>query len=143
MCKTRNNNRRARGFSLIEALVVVVITGLLAGSVAVGVIQYLDSARRQRAKSDIASIASAIDRFYQENSRYPTHDEGLEGLGLKTRLMDPWGRRYEYRQPAANSPDEPPYEVFTYGQDGREGGEGADGDLFSWQLNEAEATGAP
>lgn len=135
----KNNKRRARGFSLIEIMVVVVIIGLMAGAVAVGVNKYLDSARRNRAKSDIASIVSAIDLFYQEKTRYPTSDEGIEALNLKTGHLDPWGKPYQYLYPPSNSPNpDEPFEVFTLGQDGQEGGDGVDGDIYSWQLNEAE-----
>ncbi len=126
--------RRGRpGFSFIEVMVVVVIIGLLAGAVALKVTGYMDAARANRAKSDIATIVDAVEAYYLTNSRYPTNEEGLENLPLKNRL-DPWGRLYEYNSPGRDEP----FEVYTLGADGREGGEGSNADLYSWQLGQAE-----
>lgn len=127
--------RRCRGFSLVEIMVVVVIIGMLAGAVAVGVNKYIDTAKRNRAKSDIATIVGEVEGFYAQYSRYPSSEEGIEVLGLKGGALDPWGKPYEYNTQPGNGE---PFEVFTLGQDGREGGEGVDADLFSWQLNEVE-----
>ena len=42
-----------RGFSLIEVMVVIVILGMLATVVAVGVMDYLAQARTTKAKMDL------------------------------------------------------------------------------------------
>ncbi|MEX2672290.1 MAG: type II secretion system protein GspG [Phycisphaeraceae bacterium] len=120
-----------RGFSLIEVMVVVVIIGMLAGAVALKVGDYMDAARTNRAKSDIAAIESAVEAYYLTHSRYPSNDEGLEKLPLKNRT-DPWGRPYEYNRPGPDTP----FEIISFGADGREGGEGIDGDVYSWELQE-------
>ncbi len=125
--------RRRPGFSFIEIMVVVVIIGLLAGAVAIKVTGYMDAAKGNRARSDIATIVDAVEAFYLQHSRYPGNDEGLDNLPLKNRT-DPWGRPYEYNSPARDEP----FEVFTFGADGREGGEGIDADIFSWQLGDVE-----
>lgn len=125
------NGTRRRGFSLIEVMVVVVIIGMLAGAVALNVGGYMESARVNRAKSDIATIKDAIEAYYLEHSRYPSNSEGLEGLPLENRV-DPWGNPYEYNSPGR----EGPYEVISFGADGREGGEDANADIYSWELNE-------
>lgn len=120
---------RAAGFSFIEVMVVVVIIGLLSGAVVMKVDGYMRTAKQNRAKSDIATIVDAVEAHYLTNSRYPSNEEGLGKLPLKNRT-DPWGRAYEYNSPGR----EGPYEVLTLGEDGREGGEGADADVFSWQF---------
>ena len=122
-----------RGFSFIEVMVVVVIIGLLAGAVALKVAGYVDTAKVNRARSDIATIVDAVEAHYLTTSQYPSNDEGLEKLPLKNRL-DPWGRPYGYNCPGRSEP----FEVFTFGADGREGGDGIDADLYSWQLGEVE-----
>src|SRR5436190_22435055 len=65
------------GFSLIEIMIVVVIIGLMAGVVTYSTATYLEKAKRQRARSDIATLSGAVDHFYLDNSRYPTNQEGL------------------------------------------------------------------
>lgn len=121
------------GFSLIEVMVVVVIIGLLAGAVALKVGGYMNTARANRAKSDIATIRDAIEAYKLTQSRYPTNEEGLDNLPLENR-NDPWGKKYGYNSPGQQGP----YEVFTLGADGREGGDGENADVYSWQLGELE-----
>lgn len=123
---------RGRGFSFIEVMVVVVIIGLLAGSVALKVSSYMDTAKVNRAKSDIATIVDATEAYYLAHSQYPSNDEGLGPLPLKNRL-DPWGNPYEYNSPGRQEP----YEVVSFGADGREGGEGINSDIGSWEFTEA------
>jgi len=133
--------RNRRGFSLVEIMVVVVIMGLLAGGVAIGVRGYLTRAKQATVRTEIATIVKAIDTFYGEYSRYPSPDEGLEILSkpsdrfgdplLSGEAVDPWGRPYQYNVPGT---DGHRYEVICYGQDGREGGEGVDADITSTNL---------
>ncbi len=132
-CETKGSNPRRRrgGFSFIEVMVVVVIIGLLAGAVTLKVADYMDTARVNRARSDMATIVDAIEAYYLKQGRYPTNEEGLGVLPVKTQT-DPWGNRYEYNSPGR----EGPYEVVTYGADEREGGEGINADLYSWQLGQ-------
>ena len=133
------NTRRARrgGFSFIEVMVVVVIIGMLAGGVAYTAMGYMETAKKNRAKSDIATIADAVEAYYLQHNRYPSNEEGLDALPLKTQL-DPWGRPYKYNSPATSPGRKEPFEVYTLGEDNREGGEGVNADIYSWRLAEAE-----
>ncbi|MBI1368404.1 MAG: prepilin-type N-terminal cleavage/methylation domain-containing protein [Planctomycetes bacterium] len=130
MCSNRSvraaNSARQAGFSFIEVMVVVVIIGLLAGAVAIKVSDYIDKAKLNRAKSDIATICNAVESYYADKGAYPSNDQGLGVLPLKN-LKDPWGRDYQYNTPGRDEP----YEVICYGADGREGGEGANADISS------------
>ena len=134
------------GFSLVEIMVVLVIIGLLAGLVGINVRGYLIKAKRNAAKTEIATICDALEAFYTEYDRYPSNEEGLlvltessdrlpEAL-LDREPIDPWGEPYVYNQPGR----EGPYEVLTLGADGREGGDpgSADADLGSWNLNQRD-----
>ena len=131
-------HRHRGGFSFIEIMVVVVIIGLLAGAVTIKVVGYMNTAKVNRAKSDIVTIVDAVEAYYLANSRYPTTQEGLDKLPLKNRI-DPWGRPYEYNCPG---PLPEPFEVLSFGSDGREGGDGQDADICSRDLIEADKKGS-
>jgi len=126
-------HRRDRGFSFIEVMVVVVIIGILAGAVALKVKNNVDMSKISRAKSDIATIMTAVENYYVQNGEYPSNEDGLSKLDI-TDFNDPWGRAYQYNHPG----QEADFEVISYGRDGLEGGEGIDGDVVSWRLNKSE-----
>lgn len=130
--------RRAKGFSLVEIMVVIVIIGLLAGAVTLGTRAYLAKAKTNVARKDIATIVSALESWYAEYSKYPTTSEGLAVLTapsekwpeplLGAEPKDPWGHPYEYKCPG---PGDEPYEIICHGADGRQGGSGVDADISS------------
>ena len=64
--------RAARGFTLIEIMVVVVILGILAALVVPKIMSRPDEARIIAAKQDIASISQALKLYRLDNGRYPT-----------------------------------------------------------------------
>jgi general secretion pathway protein G len=115
-------------------MIVVVIIGIMAGVVTYSTATYLEKAKRQRARSDIATLSGAVDHFYLDNSRYPTNQEGLKVLApqyVKTIPNDPWGRSYAYACPGRAGP----YDILSFGADGREGGSGADADVTNANLD--------
>jgi len=131
-----------RGLTLVELMVVIIIIGLLASIITINVRGHLVKARQSVAKQEIATIVQALETFYATYGRYPTNEEGLAILTRPTEKLpeklldgepiDPWGRPYQYNSPGANGP----YEVISYGADGREGGQGADADVRSDKLKE-------
>jgi general secretion pathway protein G len=133
-----------RAFTLVELMVVIVLIGLLAGAVSLGVRGYLITGKQNIARMEVAKIGQALETFYTAYDRYPANDEGLESLVrpsdkfpdgvLNKTPRDPWGRAYQYNQPGRSGP----YEVISYGADGREGGEGADSDITSADLSDAK-----
>lgn len=125
---------RRSAFSLVEVMIVVVIVGLLAGVVTYATTGYMDRAKRERARSDIATYSGAVDSFYLDKGRHPSNQEGLAVLVpdfIKAVQKDPWNRPYQYVQPGKAAP----YEIVTYGADGRPGGTGADTDLSSAEID--------
>lgn len=137
--------RRIRhGFTLVEVMVVIVIIGLLAGAVTMSVRSYLVAGKQNVAKMEIANIVQALNTFYSTHDRFPSNQEGLEILsqpsdefvdGLLSKIpLDPWKNPYQYNQPGRSRP----FEIVSYGADGREGGEGADRDISSDDLDEAK-----
>ncbi len=130
------------GFTLIEMLVVLVIIGLVMGLVGPRVLNYLTDARVKAAKLQIEALSNSLDLYYLDAGRYPSTSEGLTALVrrpgnqevwngpyLKNGVVpdDPWRNAYVYRSPAENGP----YEIMSYGSDGREGGAGAAADIKS------------
>lgn len=141
------NRQRQAGFTLIELMVVVVILAILAAFVVPMVMDRPDEARIVKAKQDIASISSALNLYKLDNYHYPTTEQGLEALVkkptsepippnwkpyLKQLPKDPWGRPYLYVSPGEHGP----FDLYTLGADGEEGGEGADADIGNWMLNQ-------
>jgi len=134
------SHRRA-AFSLVELMVVMVIIGLLSSLVAVQTRSYLIASKQNAARAEIATMISALESFYADQSRYPSNEEGIavltEGTSsfpdgfLKKVPLDPWDRPYEYVSPAS----ETPFEIICLGADGREGGEGGDADISSEALD--------
>ena len=129
--------RRARvgdeeGFSLVELMVVIVIIGLLATIVIINVMPAADRAAVTKARADIATLEQAIELYRLDHMRYPTGDEGLQSLvdGRYVRRLpeDPWGNPYRYSAPG---PGGDPFQVASWGADGREGGSGQDEDITS------------
>lgn len=145
-----NAPRRAlaaqRGFTLIEIMVVVVIIGILAALIAPNVMSRIDDAQISRAKSDIRAIESALQLFYMDNYRYPTSQEGLDALVsrpndpnlrnwrpyLNSLPRDPWDNRYQYLSPGERNAE---YDVYSYGADGRPGGEGMNAEIGNWDID--------
>lgn len=131
------------GFTLIEMLVVITIIGLIMALVGPRVLNYLSESKAKAAKIQISSFGSALDLFFLDIGRYPTSSEGLDvliqrpggaatwnGPYLKGAVVpaDPWGRPYVYRSPGQHGP----YDIVSYGEDGREGGTGTATDITSW-----------
>lgn len=138
MCEPRTLNPApsSAGFSFIEVMVVVVIIGLLAGAVAMRVTGYVEKAKEARVKSDLSVIVTVVEAYHLTNSQYPGNEDGLDHLTSLKNKLDPWGRPYQYNSPGPRSE---PFEVMTFGADGREGGEGENADVYSWQLEQEAA----
>lgn len=128
-----------KGFTLIEVMIVVAILGVLATLVVVSVGGQDDKARQAAAKSDLQAISQALDLFKLDNFRYPTTDQGLEALVdkpdnarnwpeggyLRKSPTDPWENPYVYISPGVDGP----YDLYSMGADGAEGGEGPAADI--------------
>ena len=98
----RGNASRARGFTLIEILVVIVILGILAALVVPRVLERPDEARVIAAKSDIATIMQALKLYRLDNQRYPTTEQGLAALVARADAARPCRRT---GSPTATSSD--------------------------------------
>ena len=121
------------GFTRVELMGVIVIIGLLATVVAINVMPAQDTARVKKAEADIALLEQAAEMYRLNKLDYPTTSDGLQALvseGFVKRLPDdPWGNPYHYAAPGG---DGRAFDIYSYGADGREGGEDDDADLGNW-----------
>lgn len=137
-----NRQTRQTGFTLIEIMVVVAIIAILGAAVVPRIMDNPDKARKVRATNDIGTIAQALEMYKLDNFNYPSTDQGLQALvekpagdpepanwqdgGYIQKLNDdPWGRSYVYVSPGENGP----FDLFSLGSDGVEGGEGSGEDI--------------
>jgi general secretion pathway protein G len=107
----RRHRIGARGMTLIEILVVLVLIGVVLGIVGGNFIGKGEKAKADAAKIEISQIAQTLDLYKLEIGRYPTTQEGLQALitapaGVtnwngpywkqSTVPKDPWGNEYKY-----------------------------------------------
>ena len=139
---------QSRGFTLVELMVVIVIVGLLATVVVINVLPSQDRAMVEKARADVRMLEQAVEMYRMELFSYPETDDGLAALteppaslenieryrngGYIRRLPeDPWGRPYQYLYPGENGE----FDVFSFGADGRLGGDGMNADIGNWDAD--------
>ena len=142
--KTRLFQKRSGGFTLIEIMVVVVILGILAATIIPQFMGTTQDAKVSTAKSTVAELESALERFYIHMDRHPTTEEGLKVLAeapsgdekkwrgpyIKLLRADPWGHPYQYRNPGVHRKSG--FDIWSQGADGADGGEGDNADIGNW-----------
>lgn len=144
LMKTKTPRNSPAAFTLVELMVVVVILSILAVTILPKFIGTTYDAKVSTAKSNVAELQSAVERFYIHMDRYPTTQEGLEVLihapaGSSTswhgpyieRLRpDPWGNAYQYLYPGTHNPNS--YDIWSRGADGVDGGTDKGADIGNW-----------
>ena len=125
---------------------VIVILGLLAAIVVINVVPFGDKARVVKAKADIATIESALNAYQLSMGSFPVHRGRAERAGRAARWPDrpvaiSKGRLYQENREGSVGPalslcfarQHGAFDVWSLGADGKEGGQGADADIGSWQ----------
>ena len=141
------DDRRLRGFSFIEVMVVIVILGLLSSIVGVYLFDSAEKAKADATKTQIRGLETALDLYRLHNSRYPSSEQGLKALlerpevGLIPKNWngpylrgnnlpeDGWDSPFRYISENGNE-----YEIISLGADGIDGGTDLDADISSSDL---------
>ena len=140
------HRRHTQGFTLIEIVVVVVIIGLLAAMVAPRVMKRTDDAKIVRVANDIRAIEASLNLYKLDNFNYPSTEQGLgalvakptgnpeaknwkQGGYLRSVPKDPWGNEYQYSSSGST------IDLYSFGADGKTGGEEMNKDLSLADLN--------
>ncbi len=139
---TRRRRRIARrGFTLIEAIVIIVILGVIASLIAPRLIKRVGQSKRAVAEANAASLATQVKLFMADHGSLP---DGASIDILYERpanvepgdwqpyvdsaddLLDPWGHKYRLIIPGDHNYD---FDLVSDGADGRPGGTGDDEDI--------------
>lgn len=136
------------GFTLIEVLIVVVIIGFLAATVGPNLFNQVSDAKQIAARNQLDIFKLALDNYRLDNGQYPTTQQGLAALieepGIppltknwngpyldkKEIPLDPWGNEYHYLNPGKHNNYK--YDLWSLGNDNKEGGSGEEADVTNW-----------
>jgi len=136
----------ARGFTLIEIIIVVIIMSLIAALVVPRFFKKVERSKQQITKTQIIMLENAVKMFKMDTGRYPTSEEGLKSLLEKPADVnnwdgpylekglpkDPWGNTYIYTYPGKNYV----FEIVSFGADAKEGGEEENKDTNNWDTGQ-------
>ena len=133
---TRLRMRRARGFTILEILIVfALIAGLLAFIVP-KIYDQMGQAKSREAKIRIQGLVGNIELYRLEVGKYPENLQALVKAPAGTDkwngpyakdadLKDAWGNDYRYTVPGQGKP----FDLVSLGADAKEGGEGENKDV--------------
>jgi general secretion pathway protein G len=123
-----------RGFSLIEIILVVVLIGGIVAFAATRILGGGDRAKANLAKSQVQTLAEKVQQFEMDTGGLPgslnelVSSDASGRLGpyaKESELKDPWNHPFDYRVPGDNQP----FDLVSYGKDGKAGGESVDADI--------------
>lgn len=137
---------KAKGFSLIEVMVVILIIGLMTALIAPNVLGNTEEAKLKKAAVDIQQLEGALEMYKLRNNVFPSTEQGLDALvneptieplprnypvdGFIKRLpQDPWGNDYQLLSPGELGT----IDLYSNGPDGQSG---TDDDIGNWNLND-------
>ena len=133
--------RHARGYTLMEIMVVVLLLGLLMAVAVPSMLDIMVQQERKIAHTQAEQLATNVETFRLLNGRYPTSGEGLDALVhppagkspvLRKLPEDPWKQRYLFSLPGEHNPGW--FDVRSTGPDRLEK---TRDDVGNWELEES------
>ena len=139
--KQNKQRRRVAPFTLIEVVVVIVILVTLASVATPMYMNYIKKSKVATAKTQIKLLDDALQQYKLDVGTYPSDLQGLmenidqsekwDGPYIKPRVpLDPWGGEYQYIFPGEHGE----FDIYSFGADGQEGGDGEYADQTNWDL---------
>ena len=122
--------KRNDGMTLIEIMIVIVIIGILVAVVGPNILNAPKKANVTAAALQIKDFESALLGYNMDQGKLPEELNDLVPQYMKSIPLDPWKNPYQYKKPGDDDRD---YDIWSYGADGQEGGEGFNADITSWQ----------
>jgi len=135
--------KSARGMSLVEIMIVIVIMGSVAALVGRNVISQLEKSKVRTTQLQMDALKTALQDYYLDNGSYPTTEQGMIALVEKPSIepepisyspdgylkgkntpKDSWNKEFIYESDGAS------YTVISLGKDAKEGGEGYAEDII-------------
>jgi general secretion pathway protein G len=140
---TRRRARPARGFTIIEVIVIVVILGILAAVIAPRLMSRIGQSRQGVAAANAASLANqvraimidnggrlpagaTIEILWERPGEVPAENWKGPYVENQDQILDPWGKPYILRYPGEKNVD---FDIVSYGADGQPGGTDEDADI--------------
>lgn len=131
----------ARGFTLVEVLLVLIILVIIGSIVVPNIFGAKDQADIDASKAQITSLKGAMDMYRLHMNKYPSSLKDLTdepsdksaadkwaGPYLQSSMKeDPWGNEYQYVSPGKKNPKS--YDLSSSGPDGQSG---TDDDIGNW-----------
>ncbi len=125
--------------SLTEIMVVIAIIGIVGSVIAVNLFAFLDDAAVDGTKIQIRNMEKGLLAYATKHKgKFPSTSEGLDAakkyFSEDSKVpQDQWGNNFQYFSPGTHG--DHAYEILSLGKDGKEGGEDANADIYSWAMD--------
>jgi general secretion pathway protein G len=134
--RTPIRNRRSRGFTILEIVIVFILLAGIMAFVGPKIFEQMGRAKSSEAKIRIQQLVGQLELYRLEVGKYPDNLQALvrQPAGVEKwngpyakepDLKDAWGNDYRYTIPGQGKA----FDLLSLGADGKDGGEGENRDV--------------